>query len=436
MTILFWRPKVRQIIIFIALFALLVSCIPFDVSKGTRPVDDVPKPSLLLPLTPTTQKLETSKFEIKMICPTDRIRNFSNIGIPANLQLVVMGPIEKPKTNPDGAYSLLSPDSSEPRLIQSVTPPIGLENHAYSISPDGSWILFYRDETSSSKTKDIVVSSLDGTRQVPITQFINSNQSVTWLSNGNKLVVWGDPNAKSDDPYDWNEAIPLAVIDPVTWDAKHLEALPLSQERYPGMKMVFENESNFYILYSYGGMPFDEFVLYSYATKSNNQVFQWLTGIDTLFFDSTFFSIQDNTFSVFIEKSYGLDIATGMRLEDIKRTATYDQMMKKIALPADVLPSKVLNWNLEKDSILFFGEESLGDTVSYKLFSLDVNNKVINDYCFEMSENFSRIYLSPDGSFAAFSSPKETSSRVTILNLETGYLDILENYEIIGWGQK
>lgn len=435
-------------IVFIALCAFLASCLPLGADEAIDTIDDVPSPIVLPSATPTVEILESPSptpfgkefesplFEIKKICPSEPIKDIENLGLPEVIQLVVLPVSDQLGANEKGSYAFLSSDLAEPRLIQSVIPPAGLENRAYAVSPDGYWIRFYRVEKSNFRTKEIIVSPLDGDNLTSITHFANPNQAVVWLSNGNKLVVWGDPNAKNDDPYDWFDAVPLAIINPVTLEIESLEALPLNEERYPGLKEVFEDELSLYILYSYGGMPFDEFVLYSYTTKSKDQVFQWLTGIDTLFFDNTRFYLQDNTFSVFIEKSYGFDIATEMRLDDVKRKATYDQMMKKIVLPTEVLPSKVLGWNSDKNSILFFSEESLGDMVSYKLFSLDVDNKLIYDYCFKMPENFSRIHLSPDGNFAAFSYPTETSNSVIILNLGTGYLSILENYGIIGWGRK
>lgn len=433
-------------IFFITLCLFLASCLPLGADETTEKIGDVPGPIVLPSATPTVEILESPSptpfgkefesplFEIKKVCPSEPIKDIENLGLSEDIQLVVLPVSDQLGINKKGSYALLSSDSAEPRLIESIIPPAGLENRAYAVSPDGYWIRFYREEKSNFRTKEIIISPLDGDTLTSIAHFVNPNQAIAWLSNGNKLVVWGEPNAKSDDSYDWLDAVPLAIINPVTLEMESLEALPLSEKRYPLMKEVFEDESSLYILYAYGGMPFDEFVLYSYATKSKDQVFQWLTGIDTLFFDNTRFYLH-NTFSVFIEKSYGFDIATGMRLDDVKRVATYDQMMKKIVLPTEALPSKVLDWNSEKNSILFFSEESLGDMVSYKLFSLDVDNKLIYDYCFKMPENFSRIHLSPDGNFVAFSYPTEASNSF-ILHLGTGYLSILENYGIIGWGRK
>lgn len=420
----------------IVLCAFLASCLHFGIDKGTKIPNDAPGASLLPPPMSTTQITETSTFEIKTICPTSRIKSFDNLGVPIGVQLAMVGVNENSRTDYESAYSLLSPDSPEPKIIQGITAPIGLENRAYSISPDGYWIKFSRVEKTNFETEQIIISSLNGANKTFVTHLKNPNQVITWLSNGNKLVVWGDPNAKSGDPYDWLDAVPLAIINPDTLESESPESFPLNKERYPGMKEVFEDDLSLYILYSYGGMPFDEFVLYSYATKSKTQVFQWLTGIDTLFFDNTSFFLQDNTFSVLIEKPYGLDIAIGLTLEDIKRVATYDQIMEKLVLPDEALPLKFPIWNLEKNSILFFNGEKLGDSVSHKLFSLDVKRKLIYDYCFKMPEDFNRIHLSPDGNFVAFSSPTERSSRITIVNLETGYLSVLENYDVIGWGRK
>jgi hypothetical protein len=112
--------------------------------------------------------------------------------------------------------------------------------------------------------------------------------------------------------------------------------------------------------------------------------------------------------------------------------------MEKLVLPAEMLPLKFPVWNLEKNSILFFNEENLGnDMVSHRLFSISIKNRLIYDYCLNILEDFNKIYLSPDGNFIAFSSLTETSSnKVTILNLETGYLSVLDNYDLIGWGKK
>jgi len=389
------------------------------------------QPSAIPSLIPTNVTI----VQRSSLCPSERMTTLDNLGLSPRLILVLLPLDAEIGGDTQIPYLLMGSVSSEPASITSVTPPQGWVNRAYTISPDGHWVSYIRWEKSNMQNRKLLVSSLGGEKQFSVMEFTDIFRYSRWLSN-NKLVIMGVPDIGDTKP-SWYEYAPIEIIDPFTLAEQPLESLP-DEDILRDQLFIFSDSQSLYDLYSFGHSPFEKFVLYVYANKVSQPVFQWLTNSDGVNSINTRLFYQDNAFSIVVTQPYGLDISSDLSLEAIKLQMDYAQAMERLELPKELLPLTVQAWAPKTNSLLLSEVNSdIDNPRPLKFYNLDYKQKVIKDYCFEIPTNLDGIYPSPDGHFISFSfrDSGPLKGGITVLNLDTGFMSVLENYHMIGWGQ-
>jgi hypothetical protein len=193
----------------------------------------------------------------------------------------------------------------------------------------------------------------------------------------------------------------------------------------------------------------DHWLLYNYRTHSEQVVLQWLEQEDWLYSDPFIFFTKlwigfddnlENSADVVILKPYGFDVASNLDFTTFSQATEYMDVMKPIALPGDSFETRLLRW-VDDNTIIFDRyEPPLVKDQSHFLFSLDISNSILYDYCLDRG-NAGFPQISPDGRFLAWtvytgsSHAVENVREIVILELETGLLAKLPEMELVGWGQ-
>jgi hypothetical protein len=120
-------------------------------------------------------------------------------------------------------------------------------------------------------------------------------------------------------------------------------------------------------------------------------------------------------------------------LSEIEQQREYTETMKKIVFPAELISLEVSNVLPQSSLVTLYQQTDMFNSI--KWFALDYQRMQINNYCFEVPWDASP-YSSPDGNFIAFSRgyPEYPDGEIIILNLSTGYVSIIEGYQMVGWG--
>jgi hypothetical protein len=362
--------------------------------------------------------------------------SLSELGLPTQMNLVVLPLDTAIWGDVNIAYSILSPDSPEPELITEIAPPPGWTNRNYSISPDGKWISFIRWEIDNISNRELLVSSLDGSQQIAVMKLPDIFTHSIWLSD-NKLAIVGIADSSNQDPLPYL-FIPLKVVDPFTLE--ELSLLPLPDEGIGRDQIfIFVDNQNIYNLYSLGHSPFEKFALYDYTNDTSHAVFQWLTKRDDISLINTRFFHENGVFSAVVIRPDGLDISFDLNLDAIKLNTEYGNVMEKVVLPSEVLPTTVYTWISKTNSYLLSNSnKDIDNPEPLQFYSLNYSKMVLNKYCLEIPTNLDGIFSSPDGHFVALSYQSSGSfiGGITILNLDTGYISVVEEFHMIAWGLK
>lgn len=379
---------------------------------------------------PTATKSQESVVGVKIvdICPSTRIVPLEKLNIPAQFRLVTLLPTLDKHGDYEAGYYLISPNDVTNHTAIDIIPPTGMINHNYEVSPDGRWVSFLRWPKNDPTTRTLWISSLDGEKQWPVTQFTNQYIHGDWIST-NELVIMGPRGTNNLQAFPPSYYyIPLTVINPFTRDEKILPPLPQEYiDRKQDQMYVFKN-MNVYDLFRL--IDNGSYILFNYGDNKFKTVFTWLNGVDS---ETVRIFHKDASFLVLVKKPYGFDLSPELNVPEIMQQAEYTKIMSKIALPAKIIPIEVSSLLPHTSSLsLYQHTDIFGPT---KWFTFDNERTEIKDYCFEVSWDASP-YSSPDGNFIAFSRgyPEYPAGEIIILNLSTGYISTLEGYQLIGWG--
>jgi hypothetical protein len=135
-----------------------------------------------------------------------------------------------------------------------------------------------------------------------------------------------------------------------------------------------------------------------------------------------------------------LDIAFDLDFEDAGKSHEYQEIMQRVNLPTQFLPTSVLGIVPVTHLVALHRDSILGPVQEKKWFYvLDHRQNAIIDYCFEVNDSIRKLSFSPDGRFVAFSLEASSSGSVdnrfyvVVLDLQTGQIATLRRYTLADW---
>ena len=374
--------------------------------------------------TPYEASLKTTAISIIDICPSSRFVPLEELGIPEQFRFIVL-PLDLDKYKDyDTGYHLISPTDSKIQYVD-VSPPAGTGNHNYIVSPDGQWMSFFRE---SNNDRTLWISSLNGEKLWKVKQLTDLNYSFQWISE-DEIVIWGPQNydfSKVDPPLYYY--LPLASINPFTLEEQPLASLPQEYiDRFQDGILAFRSGTLYYMFIL---RRIESYFLHNYKDKSTQEVFEWLKGHgkDS---SSRWVHREGDFFIVAVDQPYGFDLSPKLSVSDITQQQDYSKIMRKIVLPTEFGPLRVTDMLPQTNLLSLYQNTDFDSSSPIMYFTLDPQNMKLMNYCFEIPRD-AIVADSPDGNFIAiYEHPK---SEITILNLKTGYVSVLKDYHLVGWG--
>jgi hypothetical protein len=383
--------------------------------------------------TPYEANLQTTAFSIIDICPSSRFVQLEKLNIPEQFRLIVL-PLDLDKYKDyDTGYYLISPTDSKIQYVD-VSSPAGTANHNYIVSPDGQWMSFLRESNNDSTNRTLWISSLNGEKQWEVKQLTDLNHSFQWISE-DEIVIWGPQNYDSSEAYPpLYYYLPLAVINPFTLEEQPLASIP--QEYIDGLQdgiLAFRSGTLYYMFIL---RRFESYFLHSYKDNSTQEVLQWLNGHGKDSF-SRWVHREDDFFIITVDQPYGFDLSPKLSISDITQQQDYSKIMRKITLPTEFGQLRVTDMLPQTNLLSLYQNTDIDSSSPIMYFTLDPQNMKLMNYCFEIPRD-ANVTDSPDGNFITISSisseDEYPKSEITILNLKTGYVSVLKDYHLVGWG--
>jgi hypothetical protein len=381
----------------------------------------------------TASQTPTAAMRIVDICPSSRFVPLQELEIPDQFRLIVMPPDLERHGDYEMGYSLIVPSDSKVEEVY-VSPPANTANQDYIISPNGQWISFLRQPLNDSTNRTLWISSLNGEEQWEVKQFPETFRSYQWISE-DEIVIWGPQNYDAAEPYPppYNY-IPLAVINPFTFEVQLLPPLP--------QKYIDEKQDQMYVFrsstlyYMFMLMQTEGYFLRSYKDNSIQQIFEWLNGHGNDSY-STRVHREGDLITIKVDQPYGFDLSPNLSVSDITQQQDYSKIMRKIVLPTEFGPLRATDMLPQTNLWNLFQKRDIDSTSPVMYFTLDPQNMNLTNYCFEINWG-SYIMDSPDGNFIAISrdyaGDEYPKGEIIILNLKSGYASVIEGYQLLGWG--
>lgn len=396
------------------------------------PQKDEETDALLQP-TPTLEATVTKLIvpEIVLRCPINREVSVEGLNIANSHNVLITQPIKEI----DGGFWTFWGDFDSPELIPNTVMNEEDWIRLKDISPNGQWLIFYTGYSQEETyTTSLWISSTDGSQQWIVTNIDYQTQAY-WISNELILVASAIPLSGVIES---NENLIYLLINPFTGESQNIFALPTDSRP---LILKFDNT----LRGEYELILDGDLKLFNYFDGTSNPIFPWIPGhnVDNPWFLYFGLSIKfdiNGMFDIAIKQPYGLDVVLDMSYETATNIMTeYDFVMTKLALPGENLDTSFLKW-LPHQNILMIERYEYPNTTgsgTHQLYLLDVANYVLYDYCLEFN-NVSTFALSPDGEYLAWSFTDEEFRLAgsIILEMKTGYMMQLNDWQIVGWGTK
>lgn len=355
------------------------------------------------------------------LCPDTPLVPLEALGLVPSVALLVRPEtLESPWDDEDIGLFRVTADTVAPTRMEALRQAGYINNSWPLASPNGRWLLFRRRDTATLKDT-IWVASADGQQQWPL-EVSDAAVDGHWLNDTTVLLYSADTEWAE---YRVTEGADYFVVNPFTGESEQLADLPPTQVEGIG-GIVFQQDGRIYLLYQDGY----DFRLFEHGTQTDQQVLAWLTADTAYFLDK---GVQiDGTGQIVIEiqRSYGFDTSGPLSVNSLIASQTYTETMRQVHLPEAILPARGGS-RLGRDHFTWISSEVKEDA----FYLLDGVSGVIHEYCIPTRR---LIAISPDFGFAAFTrdelpSPQPVPKIVYVLNLETGHLSQITDYEAIGW---
>jgi hypothetical protein len=360
--------------------------------------------------------------EVIRICPDNRFVALGDLGLPREMRLVMLPANIELHGGLDAGFSLMSPLDAEPQAVNQVAPDGGSLNHDYQVSPDGRWVSFLRQNIDEDSL-ELWVSSIDGQQLWSEKQIVKDSYSL-WLTEQEIFIIRAENNHEN-----------LILDDPFTLEEMQLSPLPeIETDWYTYYH--FRKDGNIYTLYVDARPEGYTCFLFDHNSNSNWKVFPWLDPMQ--YPDTSIWLLGDSTFMTTVERPYGFDFASNLDLEIIREDLSYGEIMRQTRLLDKLLPLDV--WRVTSDAeIAILVEKDINIDLSAPIaeYILDLENMVLKDFFVtQLAGEWNILSISPDGQFAEMGYEKfgGDDKGTGILDLETGYIALIDSYQLLGWG--
>jgi hypothetical protein len=361
--------------------------------------------------------------ELVTLCPENREVPLSELGIDPRFRLVVV-PWTVQTTGDEIGYTLIDPTDPIPRVAPLIPP--GMINKSvwpYEISPDGHWVEYSLQEKDNAERRTVWISSLDGDQMWPITP-VGEYFGGGWVGP-QEILLYGP---EEDD---------RKIINPFTMEERTIPPFPDDEtDTKELVTSLFLVDDHAYQMYP----AKYEWQLFDYDSMTSHSIFQWLQFNKISYNDIHFLGYGSETYIAYVFRDYGFDISPELDIDEIAASHEYNQIMRAIMMPDAILPTYPSRIASTKQAMLLVSFDMFSDIdLQTRIYWFDIENMVVTDYCFSL--DYSQRNLSPDDRFIAFTQefypvtyPSPVPKSITILNLDTGYISKIDDYEFIGWG--
>jgi hypothetical protein len=387
----------------------------------TQTLTPVPTSTWTPAPTPTIEQVHP---ELVTLCPENREVPLSELGMDPRFRLVVV-PWTVETTGDEIGYSLIDPTNPIPRVVPLI--PTGMINKSvfpYEISADGQWVEYSLKEKDNTESETVWISSLDGEQVWPISTDSEFSYG-RWVSHQG-ILVYGPTEGDRK------------IINPFTMEERPIPQFPDDETDMKELVLpLFLVDGRAYQMYP----TEDEWRLYDYDSQSSRGVFQWLTFNKISYSDLHFLGHGSGTYIAYVNRDYGFDISPELDLDGIAASHEYNQIMRAVMMPEAILPAYPGRIASTKLSMSLVSYDIFVDPDYVGFYWFYYEKMLVTDYCFNSSNTQGGSQLSPDDKFIAFTQefyPVDWGSPVpksiTIINLETGYIAQIDDYEFVGWG--
>ncbi len=472
----------------IVLLCWLTACNIAPVEEPTQPVIDTPTPTqsttpvaptvtltstptmpaftatetatvTLVPptVTATAATLKPITPEVIRICPEKPEVPLEELGLDPNEFLVVelYDEVTGRKLSPSetGAF-VVTFDNPIPQPVPDTAARDGLHLVRYYPASDRqSIVLVYEDP--EQRHRQVWRSTWDGQRQWKVEEYelepLPANQSRRELGEDKYLIYEWTP----DDPSRGIYSRPLSFHDRRTGETWSLPTFPektiilksLIMDGVPYLVYLEEKRESLSEPATY------DFTLYNLVTLDAMPAFQWLSGKRWAYWLTVHLDyLGDEYFTMFVTRSYGLDLGIDLDLETVLAPKTYEEVMQAIYLPGGEFSVNLFQGGYlrSRNGMVLIPQPMENIPISF--YFLGFQDLTLRDYCYTVEDHRStllytsfrtsvseRFVIFTDTQFGSADNPGgQFIKAVEILDLDTGHFASISDaqFNVIGWGIK
>lgn len=396
------------------------------------------------PIPTSTSPLAPVKPAVIKICPNDSEIPLPDLAINPDLTLFIAPSDDEPWNSSQSGLWFVESDSTSPIPIPKTASENNFRVKGFDISPTGELIAYIRYRPGD-QLGSIWVSTVKGDQQWEIAQTYLW-WDLLWI-NPQELLIIGMPEIfEGDQRLDYAQFMPLTKINVQTLESVSYERLPNDVIVDFGTVFV-DQQNNLYAFYHKGTDPIEEYFLYDYSKKQSIPILQWITKKNWVNNSNLAIRVdwayhKPPSFLIGVQRSYGIDIAFDLDLNDLQQEASYSDVMQPIYLPGN--PDHFTIGTMIRNGLITISlAESPSENYPVQFYIFDTDHMVLQEYCLEKWYSFSEVkwrgydnYLALSFTGAPGDNQTEYQDETVILDVLTGHFARLKHFQVIGWGKK
>lgn len=415
---------------------------PIVVDNSAPEFSPASPPSAMATFTPiaTVEEVDSISFEtrIESNCHSEHYKELSEIGLNKE-NLLLFSKIG----DVTGGIWFLTKDSVEPQLIANTNVSNGDHFVYQGVSPDGYFILYYKWRGDDFLNTEVWMSSIESQEQKLLTVVdADSYYRANWLSNELVLLTSG---VRPGYPYNGAVSMEYLTMEMLNISDSSVEELPLLPEGAIPLSLTLSpiaDETSTTIYFQDA-----QLYLHNFLTGTADPIFSWLNSLrwlrtnpENIYSDLAVQLDENDNFDLLIRQPYGFDFALDIDFKQATNSSTdYATVMKPISLLNDEFEIIPIRWITRKNQLIFWKYPTIRqslDPIEYQLFMIDLDEKIIHDYCVTQA-GLKYPQVSSDGKFLGWTDDDTNSEfqGTILLNLETGEVARLAGWRIQGWGK-